>query len=162
MIAWICTTRLCTEGSMRYWIRRTVGCAVLLALVLIMRPADSAEAQSVQYRRDQSWVPIPENAEDRWEMSAVTSDREGRRVYATRRSDPPILEIDGGNGGDHPRVRDGTPGLAAWHLPGPRGIHMGGRRDRRPSQNPRQSPVGVAHRERLEGWSWASSLEAYA
>ena len=102
---------------MRYWIRRTVGCAVLLALVLVMRPADSAEAQSVQYRRDQSWVPIPENAEGSWEMSAVTADREGRRVYATRRSDPPILEIDGATG---EIIREFGTGLLVW----PHGIFV--------------------------------------
>ncbi len=102
---------------MRYWIRRTVACAVLLALVLVIRPADSAEAQSVQYRRDQSWVPIPENAENRWEMNGVTVDREGRRVYATRRSDPPILEIDGATG---EIIREFGTGLLVW----PHGIFV--------------------------------------
>ena len=73
---------------MRYWIRRTVACAVLLALalVLVIRPADSAEAQSVQYHRDQSWVPIPENAENRWEMNGGR----GGSGRATRLRDPSV------------------------------------------------------------------------
>ncbi len=102
---------------MRYWIRRTVGCAVLLALVLVMRPADSAEAQSVQYHRDEAWVPIPEVSPPYWEMNGAAVDRAGRRVYATRRFDPPIIEIDGATG---KILNEIGSGLLAW----PHGIFV--------------------------------------
>ena len=98
---------------MRYFIRMTIACTALLTLVLPV----IAGAQSVQYHRDESWVPIPEVSPPYWEMNGAAVDRAGRRVYATRRFDPPIVEIDGTTGNILNEIGSG---LLAW----PHGIFV--------------------------------------
>lgn len=98
---------------MRYFKRMTVTCATLLTLVL----PEIAAAQSLQYHRDESWVPIPEVSPPYWEMNGAAVDRAGRRVYATRRFDPPIIEIDGATG---KILNEIGSGLLAW----PHGIFV--------------------------------------
>ena len=56
---------------MRYFKRMTVACATLLTLVL----PEIAAAQSLQYHRDESWVPIPEVSPPYWEMNGAAVDR---------------------------------------------------------------------------------------
>src|SRR5262245_49210909 len=62
-------------------------------------PAASAPSVGrATYHLVKEWAPTPPYPTHDWEMSSVTVDPDGRRVYATRRSDPPILEIDGRTG----------------------------------------------------------------
>ena len=98
---------------MRKLIRMTVACSSLLTLII----PNIAATQSVQYHRDESWVPIPEVSPPYWEMNGTAVDREGRRAYATRRFDPPIIEIDGATG---EILREIGSGLLAW----PHGIFV--------------------------------------
>ena len=98
---------------MRYFIRMTIACTALLTLVLPV----IAGAQTAQYHRDESWVPIPEVSPPYWEMNGAAVDRAGRRVYATRRFDPPIIEIDGATG---KILNEIGSGLLAW----PHGIFV--------------------------------------
>jgi len=84
---------------MRYRIGTLVigaACSAVLAGAVTSRIA--AAPDSHQYQLVESWAPVPRNAEPLWEMNGITTNAEGTRVYATRRSDPPILEIDGGSG----------------------------------------------------------------
>lgn len=98
---------------MRDFNRIAIACSAVLILVL----PGIAGAQSIQYSRDESWVPIPELSSPLWEMNGTAVDKAGRRVYATRRFDPPIIEIDGATG----KILDEIgSGLLAW----PHGIFV--------------------------------------
>ncbi|MBL4821060.1 MAG: 6-bladed beta-propeller [Gammaproteobacteria bacterium] len=98
---------------MRYLNKMTVACTALLAMFL----ANTAGAEPVKYSRDQSWLPIPEVSPPYWEMNGAAVDRAGTRVYATRRFEPPIIEIDGSTG---KILREFGTGLLVW----PHGIFV--------------------------------------
>ena len=69
-----------------------------------------------KYKLVSDWQPAPLHPSPEWEMSAVTVSDDGTRVYATRRSDPPVLEIDAKTG----RVlHEMATGLLKW----PHGIY---------------------------------------
>jgi len=46
------------------------------------------------YKQVESWSPVPLNADPSWETNGIATNADGTRIYALRRSDPPILEID--------------------------------------------------------------------
>lgn len=78
--------------------------------------ADKPTTGKVKYEIVQDWRPSPPYPGREWEVSAVTVSTDGTRVYATRRSDPPVLEIDAKSG----RVlHEMATGLLKW----PHGIH---------------------------------------
>lgn len=71
----------------------------------------------VKYQVVADWSPAPLHPNPEWEMSAVTVSDDGTKVYATRRSDPPVLEIDAKTG----RVlHEMSTGLLKW----PHGIYF--------------------------------------
>jgi DNA-binding beta-propeller fold protein YncE len=51
-------------------------------------------ARGPGYRQVESWNPLPQHADPSWEVNGITTNSEGRRLYVSRRSDPPVLEID--------------------------------------------------------------------
>jgi DNA-binding beta-propeller fold protein YncE len=99
--------------------------AVAAAVVAVWGSAGAANQVSAPspsetrstYHLVKDWVPTPPYPTHDWEMSSVTVDPDGRRVYATRRSDPPILEIDGQSG---KVLRQYGTGLLVW----PHGIYL--------------------------------------
>ena len=106
------------------WPLMAVLPAVVLGIVATGCSSDVAKTDSsavakteTKYRLVHEWVPTPPYPTHDWEMSSVTTDPNGQRVYATRRSDPPILEIDGATG----RIlREFGTGLLVW----PHGIYL--------------------------------------
>src|SRR5689334_23295083 len=84
---------------MRYWIRSVVvGVLVASAFVAVRSSTVFGAPNGTRYRLVDSWLPVPRNAEPLWEMNGAAVNREGTLVYATRRYDPPILEIDAKSG----------------------------------------------------------------
>jgi DNA-binding beta-propeller fold protein YncE len=80
-------------------------------------PSASSRSEAVKYQIVENWRPSPPWPGPEWEVSAVTVSDDGSRVYATRRSDPPVLEIDAKSG----RVlHEMSTGLLKW----PHGIHF--------------------------------------
>jgi DNA-binding beta-propeller fold protein YncE len=106
---------------MRSAIAATVLLAASLALSVVSAaqqppvPAVAGQAPAppaqAPWHIDTSWMPIPKGAAAMWEMNGAAVDRDGRRVYATRRSDPPIVEIDGATG---KVLREFGSGLLVW------------------------------------------------
>src|SRR5262245_32682788 len=78
---------------------------------------EGTPAAKGKYALGRDWAPTPPYPNPDWEMSSVTVDPDGHRVYATRRSDPPILEIDGATG---KVLREFGTGLLVW----PHGIFL--------------------------------------
>jgi len=97
----------------RYMIKMTAVSSISLILAL----PSTAGAQSVQYHRDTTFLPIPEESSPLWEMNGAAVDKAGTRVYATRRFDPPIIEIDATTG---KILNEIGSGLLAW----PHGIFV--------------------------------------
>jgi DNA-binding beta-propeller fold protein YncE len=71
--------------------------AVAVALTTFSEPVTHATG-SVVYEEVKSWAPIPSPPGTEWEMNAVATNAKGDVVYASRRFDPPILEIDPSSG----------------------------------------------------------------
>jgi DNA-binding beta-propeller fold protein YncE len=105
--------------------RRAALIGAVLAVVGLIRfgviaadkaPVQLSEGKGVKYKIDENWRPSPPWPGPEWEVSAVTVSDDGSRVYATRRSDPPVLEIDAKSG----RVlHEMSTGLLKW----PHGIY---------------------------------------
>lgn len=69
------------------------------------------------YRQVKEWAPTPPYPSHDWEMSSVALSPDGKYLYATRRSDPPILAINAETGDV---IRQVGTGLLVW----PHGIHV--------------------------------------
>lgn len=82
--------------------RRTlVGGIVLAAAVTAltsMTVAQGGVTPAHGYQRVLPWGPVPENPSVFWEMGRVAVNTKGNRLYAFRRSDPPVLQIDPATG----------------------------------------------------------------
>jgi len=76
-----------------------------------------AQLKNAPWHIDASWVPIPKDAAPLWEMNGAAVEKDGRFVYATRRFDPPIVEIDAATGKIQ---REFGTGLLVW----PHGISV--------------------------------------
>src|SRR5262245_39560366 len=44
------------------------------------------------------WSPVPASPGPEWEMSGVATNADGTRVFAVRRTDPPVMELDAKTG----------------------------------------------------------------
>ena len=82
--------------------RRTlVGGIVLAAAVTAltsMTVAQGGVTPAPGYQRVLPWGPVPENPSVFWEMGRVAVNTKDNRLYAFRRSDPPVLQIDPATG----------------------------------------------------------------
>jgi streptogramin lyase len=67
---------------------------ILVAITAVAIPRTIAHASSAQYHQVKSWVPVPAKAGAEWEMNGIATNARGARLYASRRSEPPLLEID--------------------------------------------------------------------
>jgi len=75
----------------------SVRAALILAAAAVATtslPPVTHAASPVVYEEVKSWAPIPRPPGAEWEMNAVATNAKGAIVYASRRFDPPILEID--------------------------------------------------------------------
>ena len=81
--------------------RTSFGGLVLVAAVTALTPitvAQSGGKPAPGYQRVLPWGPVPENPSVFWEMGRVAVNPKGDRLYAFRRSDPPVLQIDPATG----------------------------------------------------------------
>ena len=81
--------------------RTSFGGLVLVAAVTALTPitvAQSGVKPAPGYQRVLPWGPVPENPSVFWEMGRVAVNPKGDRLYAFRRSDPPVLQIDPATG----------------------------------------------------------------
>ena len=80
-------------------------------------PAAPQPPEAPGYRRVLPWGPVPENPDVFWEMGRVAVNTTGDKLYAFRRSDPPLLEIDVETGAI---TREWGAGMFVW----PHGLHI--------------------------------------
>lgn len=66
----------------------------LLSTCVVALMAASQNAAQTTYREIKPWGPIPVPGPIEWEMGRVATDPKGEKIYAFRRSDPPIVELD--------------------------------------------------------------------
>ena len=93
-----------------------VGMLAFGAIAADKPAASPSEGTALKYAIVKDWQPAPLHPGREWEVSAVTVSADGKRVYATRRSDPPVLEIDAKSG----RIlHEMATGLLKW----PHGIY---------------------------------------
>lgn len=69
-----------------------ITCAV--GVFAIQGSAQSPSTPSPMYEEVKGWGPIPKPAPLAWELGRVATDAKGDTIYAFRRSDPPIVELD--------------------------------------------------------------------
>lgn len=69
------------------------------------------------YQRVLPWGPVPENPTVFWEMGRVAVNPRGDRLYAFRRSDPPLLQIDPATG---KIMKEWGAGMFVW----PHGLYV--------------------------------------
>jgi DNA-binding beta-propeller fold protein YncE len=67
---------------------------IVAGVALAGQSREPVSAATAQYTQDKAWAPVPEAADPSWEMNGITTNAAGRRVFASKRTDPPILEID--------------------------------------------------------------------
>ncbi|MBI3494006.1 MAG: 6-bladed beta-propeller [Acidobacteria bacterium] len=70
----------------------------MTAAALAMPGTATSASNKVPYHEVASWAPIPVPAAPEWEMNRIATNLKGARIYASRRADPPILEIDPASG----------------------------------------------------------------
>ena len=91
-----------------------MGLIAIGAIAADKQPSEGTPITKYEIVKD--WSPAPPHPSPEWELSAVTVSDDGKMVYATRRSDPPVLEIDAKTG----RVlHEMSTGLLKW----PHGIY---------------------------------------
>jgi streptogramin lyase len=74
--------------------RRAAILCTVIAVAAALAPDRIKAASSSPYRLIETWAPVPVPAGLEWEMNGISTNAKGTRVFAQRRSDPPILEID--------------------------------------------------------------------
>ncbi|MDO8793084.1 MAG: peptidyl-alpha-hydroxyglycine alpha-amidating lyase family protein [Vicinamibacterales bacterium] len=87
----------------------TVGMTVGLTMALMVSLSHGAEPS--RYHRVENWSPVPVPGGPEWEMSGAAVSADGRRLFMSHRSDPPILSI---NPASARILRSWGDGLLVW------------------------------------------------
>jgi streptogramin lyase len=77
-----------------FHLRHVAAGIVIVGLVHISAPRATSAGNSSPFQQVKSWAPVPDPAGSEWEMNGIATNAKGARVFASRRSEPPILEID--------------------------------------------------------------------
>jgi len=92
-----------------FWSQPTRWPALGLAALLT---AGGLAAQSAStYRHQAAWSPVPASPGPEWEMAGVAANGMHTRLFAVRRIDPPVLELDPASG---KVLRQWGEGLLVW------------------------------------------------
>jgi DNA-binding beta-propeller fold protein YncE len=117
---------------------RTVLTAFVAAIVAAVTPTRPAAQSADHFAVTSAWAKLEPNPGGReWEMIAASADRTGTKLYALRRADPPIVQIDPKTGAIVKMFGEGTmvwphgikvdPQGNIWVADGTVGVGNGGR-----------------------------------